>query len=260
MRKCQLQFVSWFELAHLCVVTALPGKAEWTLCFGPTSSQVLAKFVTSSMLSLAMAWYLPARVRDFCTCPCPAPPTADTDPSIFRWTLMSLTLITVHNQRHHFILNLAGQHIFSAKWKSAVPSASFITIRHTDAMKLTGINIDKQGELCLHVIYWYPLRCELFFFFSFFKSHDITGRRDAGSHWPHNTIWMIETHCAQRRNWRQNKWPWWSHQKNIWFIKGLYMGLIDNPAIDCIVSPYSKLVIKNLVLSQFCSLFFFGRF
>lgn len=33
--------------------------------------------------------------------------------AIFRWTPVSLTLITVHNQRHHFILNLAEQSIFS---------------------------------------------------------------------------------------------------------------------------------------------------
>lgn len=41
--------------------------------------------------------------------------------SIFRWTLMSLTLITVHNQRHHFILNLAEQSIFQPNERVLCP-------------------------------------------------------------------------------------------------------------------------------------------
>lgn len=90
--------------------------------------------------------------------------------SIFRWTLMSLTLITVHNRRHHFILNLAPrEHVFFfsslplSKWNRVTSHASFISMKHRDTLKLTGINADKLRTLGMHVIYWYPLSCCFFF-------------------------------------------------------------------------------------------------
>lgn len=108
--------------------------------------------------------------------------------SIYRWTLMSLTLIAVHNQRHHFILNLAEPSIFFfGKWKRVVSPASFIRIKHMDTLKLTGINADKQGKSGMHVIYWYPRS-----FFFYLMCFVIMGERDEESCPLHNTIWMIE--------------------------------------------------------------------
>ncbi len=42
---------------------------------------------------------------------------------------------------------------FLAQRKSVVLSASFIRIKHTDPLKLTGINDDEQGKLSIGVIY-----------------------------------------------------------------------------------------------------------
>lgn len=124
--------------------------------------------------------------------------------SLFRWTLMSLTLITVHNRRHHFILNLAGAparlfltvvFFFSllplSKWKRVASHASFISMKHGDTLKLTGINADKLGTLDMRVIYWYP-RLLLFFLLPSDLLRHLEGGRDDERRRPRNTICMME--------------------------------------------------------------------
>lgn len=118
--------------------------------------------------------------------------------SIFRWTPMSLTLITVHNRRHHFILNLArASRVFFffsslplSKWKRVASHASFISMKHGDTLKLTGINADKLRTLGMHVIYWYPLSL-VAFSLSDMLCHP-EGGRDDESRPPRNTICMME--------------------------------------------------------------------
>lgn len=96
---------------------------------------------------------------------------------------------------------------------------------------------------------------QIWTFFFYLTCFVITRGRDAETHPLHNTIWMIE--YIVLRGGIKGKINDLGDQTNKRLVHKSYLHGPDwYLAIDYIVSYWSKLAIKNLVLSQFLSLFF----